>query len=346
MRQLQQTWTSEQLKLYPAPAAPDVKAEVIKNGHLYGAQGAALRRKQKHFGALIAADIDKITNLLVPGGSKLSPDAIARKVHSVLGAGASGRSLTAAQVAQVLGIAAKAAPAKASKENGDLDLNELARSLNDKTVAGTTLGGEGWTITNLIKYRVDATSLAHETNVQYATITGQPLSQIEAKYAGPDGTPSSILDVAAQDDALVKGENPVTSKLARDIIAGGGYKPGVAGALGLLGLVGDYTTLQHLDEIKNPTERTAVKYASWVNALGISRSLYTSLLAANSGDEVPGWGEAVATLTGVFLAGDYLVHEGPTLLHDAKNLPADTKNGIVKALKNWALSHVLGSFGI
>ncbi len=138
----------------------------------------------------------------------------------------------------------------------------------------------------------------------------------------------------------------MTARLAHDIIGGGPYRPGVAGALGVLGLVGDYTTLQHLDEIKNPTERTAVKYASWANALGISRSLYTTLLAANSGDEVPGWGEAVATLTGVFLGGDYLVHEGPNLVRDAKNLPANTKNGIVNALKNWALSHFLDSFGL
>ncbi len=74
-----------------------------------------------------------------------------------------------------------------------MDLNELARSLNDKTVAGTTLGGEGWAITNLVKYHVDAAALAHQTNVQYARITGQSLKAVEADHLGPNGTQASIL---------------------------------------------------------------------------------------------------------------------------------------------------------
>lgn len=331
MDDLRDFWQGKQLELYSYPDDPAIKREVEQAGHNTQHEADVLRSRMRHLASLIAQDLDQITNLLVPGGSHMSPAAIARQVTTSLGVTFSGSTMPDAAAWKLLGIAAKAAPAETSAEDGSLDIEEFLRGLDDQAVAGTALGGEGWALTGLLRYHVSAADLARRTDALYASMVGTSLAELQAGRIAATDHVGSILRYIAAEDELATNTSAANAELLKDLRAGGGWNAPTTHLLSVLGLLGDYETLKNLDEIKNPTERTVVKYASIANALGISEGTLEVLLAANAGDEVPGWGEAVATATGVFLAGDYAYHEGPKVYDEVKD-------GLVDSLKGWVVA--------
>lgn len=330
MDDLDTFWTGKQLEVYSNPGDPSIQAEVDKAGHETEHSADLLRSHMHQLAHLLAADLDKITNLLVAGGSTLSPDAIARKVTSELGVDY-GSTMTTAAMNKLLGIAAKAAPPGASEPDGSLDIEKFLRSLNDQVVSGTALGGEGWALVNLLRYRITATELARRTEELYASIVGTSLAELQAGRITSTEHVGGILRFLAAEDELGTDVSDTNAGLVRDVLKGGGWTRNAGVLLGVLGIVGDLTTLNNLDEIENTHERKAVQIAAIANALGLSEATLSTLLAANAGDEVPGWGEVVATATGVFLAGDYAYHEGP-------HLASEVKDNIIESLQGWVTS--------
>lgn len=287
-------------------------------------QADTVRRNLRTAARTTAAAIDALTDTALPGGAKLSPDDIARRVHDAYGvrgiqAALDGNRLTADDAWKALETPSEALPEDAVEADGEVDWAEVVRDANDKLVNAWAVGtapAAGWALAQLSRNFVEYTKALRNLPASYADLSGPGLDVPFKNAEDIDSVLDGVLDTArltqADVDAFAADFN-----LAKAIDAAGegglsGFMAGASHVMAALGVVGDVWTIVD-PGVENKTEANALRGAAAANLAGIGAVEFGGAAAAALGlDAAVGWvpvaGQIVVVATGLFLAGDWVYH--------------------------------------
>jgi uncharacterized protein YukE len=287
-------------------------------------QADTIRRNLRTAARTTASAIDALTDTAIPGGAKLSPGDIARRVHDAYGvrgvqAALDGNRLTAGDAWKALKTPSEALPEDAVESDGEVDWAEVVRDANDKLVTAWTLGtapAAGWALAQLSRNFVEYTKALRDLPKSYADLSGPGLDVPFKNAEDIDSVLDGVLDTArltqADLDAFAADFN-----LARAIDTAGeggltGFMAGASHLMSILGVAGDVWTIVE-PGVHNETEANALRGAAAANIVGIGAVEFGGAAAAALGlDAAVGWvpvaGQIVVVATGLFLAGDWVYH--------------------------------------
>lgn len=321
-------------------------------------EGDARRAKQqlKRLADSIAREIGAETAQLLPGGDKLDPSVIGRKVRGEYGIAGLTDSPTGSDAWKALASAESAVPDDMTTKEGGVKWKELAAWINNHTVspiasytAGPGGGVYGWALTRYLRNAREVARVDKTVRTIFDDMVG-PMAELYKSGIASMGDVDAMLDAAspvADLERSVAGNPASKTKGLADLLRRGGlpatrFWEGFGRVLAGAGLVADVLTV--INPEADGARGWSLRGAAIVNGGLIAADTLGPLLGINAlADGIPVVGEVVMVGTGLYLAGDWMYHNVAWFKNGCDAVGHAVSTGVSKAVDG--VKHLGSSIG-